>query len=41
MMSAQKSFISSSNWSERIGFSAALKTIDIIEKKKFGCISME
>ena len=34
MMSAQKSFISSSNWSERIGFSAALKTIDIIEKKK-------
>ena len=31
---AQKSFISSSNWSERVGFCAALKTIEIIEKKK-------
>jgi glutamate-1-semialdehyde 2,1-aminomutase len=31
---ATKSFISSSNWSERVGFCAALKTIEIIEKKK-------
>ena len=31
---AKKSFISSSNWSERVGFCAALKTIEIIEKKK-------
>ena len=36
IMSPRESFISSSNWSERIGFSAALKTIDIIEKKEFG-----
>ena len=34
MESAKKSFISSSNWSERVGFCAALKTIEIIEKKK-------
>jgi glutamate-1-semialdehyde 2,1-aminomutase len=34
MNNAKKSFISSSNWSERIGFAAALKTIEIIEKKK-------
>jgi glutamate-1-semialdehyde 2,1-aminomutase len=31
---ATKSFISSSNWSERVGFCAALKTIEIIEQKK-------
>jgi len=34
MNNAKRSFISSSNWSERIGFAAALKTIEIIEKKK-------
>ena len=34
MNTARKSFISSSNWSERVGFCAALKTIEIIEKKK-------
>lgn len=34
MNNANKSFISSSNWSERVGFCAALKTIEIIEKKK-------
>ena len=34
MKNATKSFISSSNWSERVGFCAALKTIEIIEKKK-------
>ena len=34
MKNANKNFISSSNWSERIGFCAALKTIEIIEKKK-------
>jgi len=34
MKNAKKSFISSSNWSERVGFCAALKTIEIIEKKK-------
>ncbi len=34
MKCAKKSFISSSNWSERVGFCAALKTIEIIEKKK-------
>ena len=34
MENAKKSFISSSNWSERVGFCAALKTLEIIEKKK-------
>ena len=36
MKSAKKSFISSSNWSERElnSFCAALKTIEIIEKKE-------
>ena len=34
MNNAKRSFISSSNWSERIGFAAALETIKIIEKKK-------
>ena len=31
MNNATKSFISSSNWSERVGFCAALKTIELIE----------
>ncbi len=34
MESANKSFISSTFWSERIGFTAALKTIEIMEKNK-------
>ena len=34
MNSAQDTFISSSNWSERVGFVAALKTLEIIKKKK-------
>ena len=34
MKSAQNTFISSSNWSERVGFVAASKTLDIIQKKK-------
>ena len=34
MRNSEKSFISSSNWSERVGFVAALKTLEFIEKKK-------
>tara|TARA_B100000029_G_scaffold516819_1_gene635191 strand:- start:3405 stop:5489 length:2085 start_codon:yes stop_codon:yes gene_type:complete len=34
MESAQKSFISSTFWTERIGTTAALKTIEVMEKKK-------
>lgn len=34
MKLAQETFISSSNWSERVGFVAANKTLDIINKKK-------
>ncbi len=34
MNAAKISFISSSNWSERVGFCAALKTIELIENKK-------
>jgi len=34
MEAAQTSFISSTFWTERIGFTAALKTLEIIEKKK-------
>mgnify|MGYP001482062874 CR=1 FL=1 len=34
MTAAQTSFISSTFWTERIGFTAALKTLEIIDKKK-------
>ena len=34
MEAAQRSFISSTFWTERIGVSAALKTLEIMEKKK-------
>ena len=34
MEAAQKSFISSTFWTERIGVSAALKTLEIMEKNK-------
>ena len=34
MEAAQTSFISSTFWTERIGFTAALKTLEIIERKK-------
>lgn len=34
MKNATNSFISSSNWSERVGFVAAIKTLEIIKKKK-------
>jgi glutamate-1-semialdehyde aminotransferase len=34
MSCAQDTFISSSNWSERVGFVAALKTLEIIERDK-------
>lgn len=34
MNCAQDTFISSSNWSERVGFVAALKTLEIIERDK-------
>jgi len=34
MNCAQDTFISSSNWSERVGFVAALKTLEIIEREK-------
>jgi glutamate-1-semialdehyde 2,1-aminomutase len=34
MQSAQKTFISSTFWTERIGSAAALKTLDVMEKEK-------
>tara|TARA_B100001964_G_C14250384_1_gene609622 strand:+ start:1472 stop:2800 length:1329 start_codon:yes stop_codon:yes gene_type:complete len=34
MKSSTNSFISSSNWSERVGFVAAIKTLEYIEKNK-------
>jgi len=34
MQKAEKSFISSTFWTERIGFVAGLKTLEIMEKKK-------
>ena len=34
MTAAQTSFISSTFWTERIGFTAALKTLEIIDKKR-------
>ena len=42
MQAAQKSFISSTFWTERIGVSAALKTLEIMEKNKiFTLVVME
>ena len=34
MKIAEKSFISSTFWSERLGYLAAIKTLDILKKKK-------
>jgi glutamate-1-semialdehyde 2,1-aminomutase len=34
MIAAKNSFISSTFWSERVGFAAALKTLEIMKKKK-------
>ena len=33
MKIAEKSFISSTFWSERLGYLAAIKTLDILKKK--------
>ena len=37
MENAEKTFISSTFWTERIGPSAALKTLEIMERKNLGC----
>ena len=36
MQEAQSSFISSTFWTERIGPSAALKTLEVMEREKLG-----